>query len=373
MKKSQKQLLSVLFHLAVLGCMVMAYDAGKGMAIKFGWIKSGEKSIESTEIDLMAKEEKLSTEIDPALAKLVKSKGDAYLFRRDIAFPPHLKVISTELRKLNKVRFAGKSQFGEGSMELSVREDEVMEYEMAGGAVRFTMKEKVSEKIPNAAERLARLKVIEEALQKKQKPPDTRERIVDNLVGKVVQFNYVGKSWKAVPTQEFKTMAWGKGLEEEVTARLVENSLLSRPRWFGTKPMKTGEVTKLSGKSLNLLFDGMDNGTIEIVFKGMEGVHGHPCAVFEVSGSYVESQKDNGQGQTVGGEATIDKGKIWCSLLYPIVLRSDLDLIVSWKTLEGGKLVSQMQGTVNHKMHRDWKAVTKKPKKPAPAKPPEKK
>ncbi len=124
----------------------------------------------------------------------------------------------------------------------------------------------------------------------------------------------------------------------------------------------------------------MDNGTIEIVVKGMEGVHGHPCAVFEVSGSYVESQKDNGQGQTVGGEATIDKGKIWCSLLYPIVLRSDLDLIVSWKTLEGGKLVSQMQGTVNHKMHRDWKVVTKKPKKPkkpapapAPAKPPEKK
>ncbi|MDE0836102.1 MAG: hypothetical protein OSA84_07105 [Akkermansiaceae bacterium] len=74
MKKSPKQLLSVLFHLAVLGCMVMAYDAGKGMAIKLGWIKSGEKLIESTEIELMAKEEKLSTEIDPALAKPPEKK-----------------------------------------------------------------------------------------------------------------------------------------------------------------------------------------------------------------------------------------------------------------------------------------------------------
>jgi hypothetical protein len=88
-----------------------------------------------------------------------------------MAFPPHLKVIDTKVRKLNKVRFAGTSEFGQGAMELSVREDEVMEYEMAGGMVRFTMREKVSEKMPTAAERLERLKAAEEALQKNRPRP----------------------------------------------------------------------------------------------------------------------------------------------------------------------------------------------------------
>lgn len=370
MTKSQKQLLSVLFHLAVLGSMLLAYDAGKGFAEKLGWIKSGNKMPDSTLVDLMAKEETLSTEIDPALGKLVTMQGDAFVFRRDLAFPPHLKVVTTKVTKFKKVRAAGKSEFGEGSMELSVRDDEVMEYEMAARAVRFTMKEKVSEKIPNASERLARLKVIEEALKNKRQPPETRERIVDPFVGKIVQFNYDGKDWKALQTREFKTMAWGRGLEEEVGSYLVENGLQSRPRWFGTNPMKLGEVTNLSGQSLDLVFDRIKVGTVAMVLKGMEGVHGHPCAVFEVSGALVQSEKENEQGQTTSGEITIDKGRIWCSLLFPIVLRSDLDQIVSFKTKEGSKVVSQMQGPVNEKIHREWSAVTTQPKKETPTKPP---
>lgn len=35
MKKSQKQILSVLFHLAVLACMVVVYDAGKLLIGKY--------------------------------------------------------------------------------------------------------------------------------------------------------------------------------------------------------------------------------------------------------------------------------------------------------------------------------------------------
>jgi hypothetical protein len=371
MNKSQKQLLSVLFHLAVLGGMVMAYDAGKSLAQKFGWIKDpGKAAVESTTVDLMAEEEQLSNEIDPELAKLVTKKGDALVFRRDLKFPPHLKVIATDITKLKKVRFAGKSEFGQGSMVLSVRGDKIMEYEMAGGAVRFTMKENVREKIPTAQERVAKLKLVEEALKNKQAPPDTRDRILDPLVGKVVQFKYVGKAWKAESTREFKTMAWGKGLEENVTQNLVENSMLPRPRWFGTDPIKPGEVTKLSGKSLNLIMDGIGQGEVELTLKGMEGVHGHPCAVFEVTGSYVADETENAAGQTVESELTIEKGRVWCSLLFPIVLRSDMDLIVSSVTREGSKVVSRMQGPVNRYVHHEWKAVTKEAKKTTPPKPP---
>lgn len=368
MKKSQKQLLSVGFHLAVLGSMVLAYDAGKVIAQKFGLMGGQKKAVEVVEIDLMAKEVKLTPEIDPELAKLVSREGDAYLFRRDMPFPPHLKVITTKVVKFNKVRMAGKSDFGEGSMELSIRNDDIMEYEMAGGAIRFTMKAKSSEKIPTPAERTASLKAIEEAVKRKEQPPEARERIVDDLVGKAVQFNFSGGAWKAVSTKEFKTMAWGKGLEAEVAGKLVENGLQPRPRWFGTGPMKVGDVTKLSAKSLDLVFDGVSAGNVEMTLKGMEGVHGHPCAVFEVSGSYMMAESINAESQKTTGEATIEKGRIWCSLLYPIVLRGDLDLIVSVQTKEGTKLINQIQGSMNESFHRDWKAVTGKPKQPAPEK-----
>lgn len=80
------------------------------------------------------------------------------------------------------------------------------------------------------------------------------------------------------------------------------------------------------------------------------------------------AESENAQGQTTGGEATIDKGRIWCSLLYPIVLRSDLDLIVSIQTREGAKLINQMQGSMRETSHRDWKAVTAKPEQTVPPK-----
>ena len=207
-------------------------------------------------------------------------------------------------------------------------------------------------------------------MKQKKEPPDTRERIVDDLVGKAVQFNFDGKEWKAIPTKEFKTMAWGKGLENQVGATLVENGLRPRPRWFGAGPMKAGDVTKLSSGSLDLAFDKVSGGSVEMKLKGLEGVHGHPCAVFEVTGSLVMAKEENDRGQITGGEATIEKGRIWCSLLYPIVLRGDLDLIVSIETREGAKLVNQLQGAMRETFHHDWKAVTAQPKQPAPPKAP---
>jgi hypothetical protein len=105
MKKYQKQLLSVLFHGAVLATMVLAYDTGMLIARKVGLMKGqGEDTTQSTGIELVEKEKEFSKEIDPALAQLVSREGDAYLFRRDMPFPPHLKVVSTNVTKYDKAR-----------------------------------------------------------------------------------------------------------------------------------------------------------------------------------------------------------------------------------------------------------------------------
>lgn len=49
LSRSSKQLLSVLFHLAVLVCMVFAYDKGKELAVKQGWIEADVIEVETAE------------------------------------------------------------------------------------------------------------------------------------------------------------------------------------------------------------------------------------------------------------------------------------------------------------------------------------
>ena len=75
MSKSVKQILSVLFYLAVLGCIVLLYDAGKLVAKKLGWIEVPEKVLGASFVNFMEEEDHLSLEIDPELQTLVKKKG----------------------------------------------------------------------------------------------------------------------------------------------------------------------------------------------------------------------------------------------------------------------------------------------------------
>jgi|TARA_B110000037_G_scaffold46432_1_gene56856 hypothetical protein len=274
-------------------------------------------------------------------------------------------VVTTEVVKYKKVRVAGESEFHDVSATISLREDEVMEIEMAGRAVRVTMRDKSKQWVFSAAEKLELLKSGEKA---SSGDPEQKSaglgKIVDRLVGKVLEFNYKGKVWKALPTKEFSTMVWGKNIEGTLGGTLVANGLLLRPRWFGKKPMKIGDPTRLANESLVLAFDDSKKGSLTMVFKGMEGVHGHSCGVFEVEGAIVPDVVENEKGQTIVSEITIEKGRIWFSLLHPVVLRMDFDTIQSVETREGRKLIGQLQGEVKYKLHRDWKAVLPQPKAP---------
>ncbi len=353
MSKSAKQILSVLFHLVVLGCMVLIYDAGALIVQKIRSIQVPENVG-----DFMEHEETLSTVIYPELQKLVVKKDDGYLFRTDIAFPPHLKVVVTDVTKFRDVNMA--KRIGDESVQtkLNARLENVMEYEMAGKSVRFTQIQDIKRRKAPDEEQMAKLKAAEEAAAAGEEPPEDPDQQIGLLVGKAVQFNFDGIDWKAVPTKEFKTMAWGKTLEPDVTSTLVYNGLKPRAKWFGVKPLPIGHKLKLAGESLNLVFENAAKGSLEMEFKSVEGVHGHPCAVFDVSGSIELKTDTDEQGQPVDGEETIESGRVWFSLLYPVVMRSELHKVVSYDTRKNGKLVAQFQGKAEDYLHRDWKAVS---------------
>ncbi len=361
MKKSTKQLLSVGFHLLVLTGMVLTYDASKAMATKLGYLKSPD-AVKSMVVDFRDQDHSgPGIEIDPELKKLVDVNEKGYAFRRDLPFPADLKVSVWDIHEFKKVRYAGKSPFGEGNATLSYRTDEVTEYHKVGGALRLTLKEKVMERTLSPAEVAAKVKLEEAAKEGGAPILENNDRVEDRMRGKVVDFKYNGQEWKSVRSPEFATMAWGKDLETEISKTFVENGLGPRPRWFGSKRLKAGDPMKLSGPTLNLVFDGVAGGSVDMVFTGIEGVHGHPCAVFDVSGNLQLSDVAGPTGETIKAQMTIESGKVWLSLLYPVLLRSELNTIQSAESREGGKLVMQLQGEVEIITIRDWEAITAAP------------
>lgn len=355
LKRSTKKLLSVGFHLALLTGMVLLYDGAKLVGQKFGWIE-GDKNEEIVDVDV--DEWVLSKDVDSKLAKLVDRNEDGYLFKRDMAFPPHLKVISTNRYKVLDARVVGKTLFE--PMEagrMSFKDVETMEYEMAGNAVRITMKKDLVERILTQEELLDK-KQRRAALQEEGKPlPADNDSIVGNLQGKVVQFARQEREWKALKSRQFATAAWGKKLENKIAGMLVENGLVPRPRWFGEKRMKEGDALKLKDDTLSLIFDNVRVGSVEMVFLGMEGVHGHPCGVFEIKGTMVPNETVNDLGQTETSEVSIESGKAWLSLLYPVVMRVRAETIETTELQESGKSVFKLQGPVEKDTHLDWIAV----------------
>ena len=355
LKKSTKQLLSVGFHLAILGGMVALYDGSKFLGRELGWIdKNGAGEIVDVNVDDLA----LSTNIDPKLAKLIDKNEAGYLFKRDMKFPPHLKVIATERRKIVDGRVVGKTLFG--PMEpgrMSFKNVETTEFEMAGKSVRITKRKDLTERILTAEE-LLKKKEEQEALKKEDKPlPPDKDSIVGNLQGKAVQFARQGREWKALKSRQFATAAWGKKLEGKVGEMLAEYGLVPRARWFGEKRIKEGDVLKLKNETLSLIFDKVREGNVEMVFVGEEGVHGHPCGVFEIKGTIVPDESVNDLGQTQNSEVSIESGKVWLSLLYPVVMRIQAETIETTERKENGQSVYKLQGPVEWDSHLDWGAV----------------
>jgi hypothetical protein len=357
MNKSTKQLLSVGFHLLVLVGMVMTYDAAMAVASKLGWLES-RASPKSVVVDFRDQDHAVGgTEIDPSLAALVDQNEDGYGFRRDLPFPPNLTVRAWDIQKFKNVRVAGKSPFGEGQTTLSFRADEMFEYQKLGGTMRVTLKEKVMERLLSPAEEAAKAELVAAAEEAGKPLPENKDRIEDRMRGKVVDFKFDGKVWKSVPSSEFSTMAWGKEMEEVIEETLVKSNVSPRPRWFGSKRVKEGETMKLADSTLNLVFDDTQRGAVEMTFVGMEGVNGHPCAVFDVTGNFQLNDTKEATGEITRAQLSIQEGKIWLSLLYPVVLRSELRTIQSAESREGRKLVTQMQGEVEMISIRDWKPV----------------
>ncbi len=276
-------------------------------------------------------------ETDPALQKLVDQTAEGVIFRKDLPFPDKIEITTTTREEVSG-RMSQKSELGKEAGILKGTFTKVVKLERTGDRVTHTLVESVFAD-----------PVIEGADESKKPAPK-----VIQPPSKPVVFVKSGSAWKPAVSTDFRAARLAQTLSPVFGQLLEENALAPRSLWFGKKRFKPGDQLTVTGPTLPMLLTGNAKGSLTLTFEKIESVHGHPCGVFAVSGSFKQSRPDF-DGSLVDAEITIRSGKFWLSLLHPIVLKEETESIQSIKSGGQGGLSSQAQASVKASLIREWK------------------
>lgn len=123
-------------------------------------------------------------------------------------------------------------------------------------------------------------------------------------------------------------MVWGDALTSTIPQLMVETGAHPRVQWFSSsRYWRPGERVVLTASSIKMLHPYDVSGRVVLVFDGEEAVDGHPCGVFTVDGDLGIKSKVELEGSGTEAEVSIKSGKIWASLLYPVILREEYDTV----------------------------------------------
>lgn len=317
--------------LTLLGIASFSCDKAKELANKA-------KSAVESQIAKKAGESG-STQADPALQKLVDETPEGVVFRKDLPLPGKIAVRTTRRHEL-AVRIFEASAIESHTQVLKGTQTTVTKLERAGDQVRYTLEQSTfAEPVIEGAD--------------KSKPPVVKEL---SPPSKPRLFRQSAATWKADDTEGFRAVALAKQLAPVFDSLLVENTLAPRSLWFGKRRFKAGDTLAVSGKSLPMLVTGNAKGSLNLTFQSIDAVNGHPCGVFTVTGNFSRQQFADFEGNFSDEEVSIQSGKLWLSLIYPIILREEIDTIQSTKSGGGGGLAARSQGTIKVSVIREWKA-----------------
>lgn len=308
----------------LLGLSLVSCDKAKEVATK-----AQEVVIERVE-DARGESGKPAETADQSLAVLVDKNEQGYLFRKDLAFPENLSVKTTSEFHF-KGRLSYSSLLGKGS-------------ENVEGS--FTQ-ETVSEKKWNKASIKLGDNMFLADIAKTSGNPKSQEKLISK--GAAGDFEWKGGKW-ALVGNDFAAMAVFN--DKNIGNELAINGIMPRPYWLGKKRLNPGEELALSGDHLGMLGYSGCKGTLRLKFESVEPVVGHPCGVFSVAGDIDGKVGWVGDGGKV--QLTIESGKIWISLIHPLILKEDLSVIVTSKSKLGTKQSDFMQGAGELKIQRDW-------------------
>jgi hypothetical protein len=274
---------------------------------------------------------------DPELLKLVDRSPEGYHFRKDLPFPNRLDVKTTRRLEIS-ARISESSALGSSANILKGTQTSVNRVERAGEQVRHTLMESTfTEPVADGAN--------EKKPVVRQLSPPSNPRT----------FRKAGGKWMSDDSEGFRAAALSKQLAPVFEQLLVENSLAPRSQWFGKHRIKIGSSVPVKGDTLSMLVGGNAKGGLTLTLESIAAVHGHPCGVFTVTGDYSRKKFPDFEGNLTDEDVTIQSGKVWLSLLHPLVLREELDTIQTFRSGTAGNPASLGQGSVKVSVIREWK------------------
>jgi hypothetical protein len=341
---------------------------------------------------------------DPRLQALVDQTPEGAVFRKDLPFPEQLQVKVERRLTFESTRFSAKSALGNQALAISGTRFFTTLYERAGDRVAVTMESagfaqpevepakggpgkggagkggagkgtqanglqaKLDESKGVQAEMTqgkgapakgtpakgTAAKGGQEATAAAATVPDELTSIQE-LTGGKVSFLRQGKAWKAAHSSDFKRAVWGGNLEPHVGAICIDAGVLPRAYWFGKRRLKPGDTVPLAGAALPLLLGEGASGALELKLESFEASSGHPCGVFAVTGNYRAAAVPGPDGEVFDNDVSISSGKVWLSLIYPIVIREQLETVQTIVTGARRGPSSRIQGKVSVAVTREWK------------------
>ena len=288
---------------------------------------------------------KPGTTPDPALQKLVDQTAEGVVFRKDLPFPGHLEVKTTRRQEMSG-RSSEVSAIETHAIAMKGTSTDIMKYERAGGQVRCSRLESTF------------AEPVVEKSWKSWRPWNSEKKPAAKVLAppsKPVVFKKSGATWKSDDSEGFRAAALSQQLSPVFDQLLVENALATRSLWFGKRRFKIGDQLAVSGKSLPMLVTGNAKGSLTLTLKSFEAVNGHPCGVFAVTGDYSRKQLPDFDGNLTDEDVAIRSGKLWLSLIYPLILREETDTIQTRKSGGQGDLATRYQGSVKVSVTREWK------------------
>lgn len=283
--------------------------------------------------------------ISPELESQIERDATGVRFRRDLVFPSSVSSWMQMTVDYDDVKVIESSAFGREVRTLKHKKVTEVLYRKRPGQLELTL------------ERMGVQQGAEEVADGEAAPAQPGSA----LVGKGIEFALYEKGWglrRGAGPIEFEKEVWADTLEDRVPQILICCGAHPRVQWFSSRrSWKPGDRITLTGSNLKILDPFDVSGRVVLVFEGVESVGGHPCGVFSVSGEYETRGKVSPDGWRSNVEVSVTSGRIWASLLHPVVLAEDLDTIlseVSWQGKKKAEPIRKYQGRVKVKTSLNW-------------------
>lgn len=294
-------------------------------------------------------------QVDVNWSALVDEQADGVRFRKDLPFPETVSVRMTEQISCHEVRVVRQSALGTETLRENGTHETVVRFERSQGRVTLTV-EKAGLVIPESKEKGAAA-----AGSPPPAPTSDGEDPRARLVGRSISLIHGPAGWKteAGKDGDFHAVVWGRRLDPVAEELVSASGALPRPRWFASgRRWKAGDRLELERDSLPLLFPGKASGKVTLVYEVAEAVAGHPCGRFAVSGSVSIAGLPTIEGGDASLELSISSGKVWCSLIQPVVLREELDTVQTLTRGEskGSGPAVRIQGAIRVVNSCEWRA-----------------